>query len=400
MEETSPKLASLVDEADARAVAAGPDGESRRRHEALESFYGPLADSADAARRVGWESAMAQRMRLYALISAFDPASVGSILDAGCGECELVGVLDESGFEGRYRGEDLREAAIERASRRLETHRRRDSLELVVADAFADGPKAEVVFCSGALNTESGRPHQAEVEGVITTLFSRAETMLVLDLAVADRHRPGVGIAAVDIVELHRFARQLAPICTIREDVVVGEAMLVMARSRAPAFRKRSPDAVLVAENLVLAGEPKAALALLPDGFAAAAGAGGAVYAGTARGHLIRGRALALLGEHSAAMAALTAAAEAGASAADSRVRTSARLAMAPLLWRAGKKREAEELLVTLSGHDDEAKAHLFELYLARGQTSLAGDLARRIGDSWMRRELIRILDATATSGR
>jgi hypothetical protein len=73
---------------------------------------------------------------------------------------------------------------------------------------------------------------------------------------------------------------------------------------------------------------------------------------------------------------------------------------MAPLLWRAGKKREAEELLVTLSGHDDEAKAHLFELYVARGQTSLAGDLARRIGDPWMRRELIRILDSTATSRR
>lgn len=352
--------------------------DTARRRAALTGFYGPLEDSADAARRVGWESAAAQRLRLETLATLAGPLDgVGSVLDAGCGEGALFEVLSSRGFAGRFRGEDLREAPILRARARY------PGAEWVVADAFSGGPPAELVFCSGALNTDMGRDdHMAEVLEAVTALFGRATVGLVFDIAVKDRHHPGVMLAAADLFALFARCRELAPAVSVHEDTVVGEAVLTLWRSRARPFAARARDPLLAAENLQLAGEPEAALSLIESASAEA------LRGREGRAARVRGQALGALGRVAEALLAL----ELARSSAERDEATRAALSSAPLLWRAGRRAEAERLLVELAEHDDEARGHLFELQVARKQLDAARATAARVVDPWMRRELERIL--------
>jgi SAM-dependent methyltransferase len=354
--------------------------DTARRLRAVTGFYGPLEDSADAARRVGWESAAAQRLRLETLATLAGPLDeVRSVLDAGCGEGALFEVLGARGFAGHYRGEDLREAPILRA------RAQRPGAEWVVADAFAERTEAELVFCSGALNTDAGREdHMAEVMDAVTALFGRATVALVFDIAVKDRHHPGVMLAAADLLALFSRCRELAPAVSVHEDTVVGEAVFVLWRSRARRFTERARDPLLAAENLQLAGEAEAALSLVERaGEEALRGREG-------RAERVRGQALSALGRVGEALLAFHRASESG----DIAEATRARLLSAPLLWRTGKRAEAERLLVELAERDDEARGHLFELQLARKQVEAARATAAKVVDPWMRRELERILAA------
>jgi hypothetical protein len=229
--------------ADKNAHGPTRDGppRSEARRAAAESFYGALAAHPDAARRVGWESPAAHRMRQLAIVEALAPlSSIGSLIDAGCGEAALLPVLRGAGFDGGYLGEDVLEGAIARARGTLDDARAR----LEVADSFGgSGERAAAVVCSGALNTLSGAPdHDLEAAAALSALWERSEELLVVDVAVADRHAPGVGLARCDLARLWAHARGLTPIVTVREDVVPGEALLCLSRSRARAFSRRTAE--------------------------------------------------------------------------------------------------------------------------------------------------------------
>ena len=353
-------------------------GETRAtaRRAAAEAFYGALADHPDGARRVGWESDAAHAMRQRAVIEALTPvATLGSILDAGCGEGALLLALRGAGFEGRYLGEDVLERPVARAR---EVAGGDPEARFEVCDSFAAGrPSAAAVVCSGTLNTESGAAdHDAEVEAALAALWARAEEVLVVDLAVLDRHAPGVGIARADLGRVWVYARTLAPVVVVREDVIPGEALLVLSRGRARAFHRRVEDRLARAQALLQAGEPVPALALTE----ALAGAAAA---------LARGQALAALGRPAEAMTTLRDATEQAQAMGDAGTAQAARLAQAPVLWRLGDRKGAEALLVALAEASDEARGHLFELLLARRDLARARALVERIGDAWMRRELL-----------
>ncbi len=342
---------------------------SDERRVAAETFYGALAQHADSARRVGWESSVMHALRLATIVEALAPVDVvASVLDVGCGEGALLDALRAAGFKGRYRGEEVRAEALQRAATRA------DQGEFAVCDGFAGGPSASAVVCSGTLNTVSGGDHDAEVAGALSALWERTEDVLVVDLAVLDRHAPGVGIARADLAKAWAHARTLAPIVTVHEDVVPGEACIVLARSRARAFTRRlsagsavsSSAAVpgIVAEALFAAGEPAQALALArPDAL------------------LLRGQALIALGRPQEALPILR--------AAEATHGDAARLAQAPALWRTGDRRGAEALLTELATRHDEARAHLFELIAGRKDWARAATIVASIEDPWVRRELM-----------
>lgn len=341
--------------------------------EALAAFYGPLAASASAARRVGWESAGAHRLRLSAIVAAIEgpllEAGAGaSVRDVGSGEGALVGVLRSRGFRGRYLGEDVLPAMVARAAEAYP-----NEAFAVVSDGFAPAPEGTsttAVVCSGALNTRVTGDHDAWVERALTGLWARADAVVAVDLAVADRHPPGVGLALTDLARAWSVARKLAPVVVVREDVVPGEALLVLARSRADAWRGWMPEAAERAEVLLGAGEAAAALAL-----AASAGMGDA--AGVAGS--VRGRALAALGRLDEAERALA------ALVTPSEVDTVAR---AQVAWRSGRKAACEALLRELATRSDEGRAHLVALLLGRGAGREAREVCARIDDPWIRREL------------
>lgn len=350
---------------------------SSARRAAAEAFYGPLTAHPESARRVGWESHAAHVMRQRAILEALAPvAELASIVDAGCGEGALLAALRAAGFGGRYLGEDVLDAPIARAG---EAWREDAAATFTVADCFSgERPGAQAVVCSGTLNTESGAPdHDAEVEGALTALWARVEELLVVDLAVRDRHAPGVGLARADLGRAWAHARSLAPVVVVREDVIPGEALLVLSRGRARAFARRIEDRLVLAQALLQAGEAARALAVCER-------ADGA----RAELSLARGQALAALGRMGEALEALRVAASRARDEGRAAVGDAARLAQAPVLWRLGDRRAAEALLTELAERSDEARAHLFELLLARKEIDKARALARRIEDAWVRREL------------
>lgn len=357
------------------APPAEPRSSARRA--AAAAFYGALAAHPEGARRVGWESHAAHVMRQRAILEALAPLdALASVVDAGCGEGALLGALRAAGFTGRYFGEDVLEAPIARA---VGAWREEAAATFAVADSFSgQRPGAQAIVCSGTLNTESGAAdHDAEVEGALTALWSRAEELLVVDLAVRDRHAPGVGLARADLGRAWAHARSLAPVVVVREDVIPGEALLVLARGRARAFARRLEDRLLLAQALLQSGEAAAALVVCER-----AGGQGAELA------LVRGQALAALGRTSEALEVLRVAASRARDEGRAAVGDAARLAQAPVLWRLGDRRAAEALLTELAERSDEARAHLFELLFSRKEIDKARALARRVEDAWVRREL------------
>ena len=348
------------------------DSLARRRRAAL-AFYGPLAAAPSPARRVGWEDDDAHRLRLSALVEALGPlAALPTLLDAGAGESALLPVLRRRGFTGAYRAEDVLPHMVDAARA---AHAADPAAAFACADAFDPaGPRAAAVVCSGALNTRADSDdHDAEVALALDALWARAERVLVVDLAVADRHPPGAGLAPVDLARAWAHARSLAPVVAVREDVAPGEALLVLARSRRPALEARLPDptdALARARLLLASGEPAEALALAAGREALDA-------------RMVAALAELALGQLGPAEAALR-------RLADTPHGPTARLHLAAVLWRTGRRRAAEALLRELAPASDDARAHLAELLAARGDHAEALTVAAAIADPWMRREVER----------
>lgn len=333
------------------------------REAAVRRFYGPLAASEDAARRVGWESAAAHRLRLRAVVDALSPLDrLGSVLDAGCGEGALLAVLREAGFAGRYRGEDILPEMITRAATAG------PGAEVVAADVLGPGPEADGVACSGTLNTLSAVAPQRHFEEGLTALWQRTRVVLVVDFAVADRHRGG-GLGKVEVGGAIAAARRLTRSVRFREDLVPGEALLVLERDREASLSALLPEPIYAldrAELLLRAGE--------------AAGAE---------------RCLAgQRGDRAAMLVALTQAARGQVRDAERALRrnplSEAALELAALLRATRRGPQAKELLFELlaSGGStaDEARMMLAAQLESEGAAEEAACLRVAVQDPWLRR--------------
>ncbi len=360
----------------------------------LDVFYGALANAPDAARRVGWESEVAHALRLATLVEALAPLKhVRSLLDAGCGEGRLLSQLRAAGFTGHYRGEDLMPHHVARACEMLAG----DPAAIVeVADVFGEGPSAEVVVCAGTLNTRvdarqivrtpEDPGHEAFVIAAVDALLGRADDALVVSVAIADRHPPGVGIGRVRAGVLLDHLRARRPVVSMFEDGVPGEAVFVASRTRRREVARRLGSGAARAELLLLAGDPAGALdALGRDGSEVQAPL-------AAPEALLEGRALAALGRLAAAEERLAQVAEGE----DATARGAALLALAEVRWRLGKKDDALRHLETAARDSDEGRAHLAQALVGLGRRADAARVVGAIEDAWMRRELEALLGGRA----
>jgi hypothetical protein len=361
---------------------------------ALNMFYADLQQAPTAARRVGWESDAAHRFRLRAILDVLQPLDhIVSVLDAGAGEARLLDVLREAGFRGRYRGEEMLQHHVVAAAAR---HRGDADAAIFVANALGDGPSAEVVVCSGTLNTraEAGPgadaadhgpdlAHEAFVLAAIDRLWQRAEAMLVVDLAILDRHAAGFGLGRVRIGVVLDHLRALAPVVACHEDVVPGECLFVASRRRGRSVARRLPEAHDRAEVLVAWGEGDAALAALehmPHD------------AGTS---LLVGQAHALEGRFEDAAACL----EPLLSHADAKVADAATVALAQVRFRQKRSRDGLALLESGARRNDDARAHLAIVHALMGRADDARRAVATIGDAWIRRDVERSIETTLRRG-
>ncbi|MCB9733771.1 MAG: class I SAM-dependent methyltransferase [Deltaproteobacteria bacterium] len=363
-------------------TAGGDEERGEARISGAEAFYGPLAGAASAARRVGWESEGAQALRIRALVAALGPLdAVGSVLDAGAGEGEALVALRAAGFGGRYVGEDILPAMVARAEARFAAD---EGATFRVGDAFASGADAgaaevfDAVLCCGALNTAlAGRDATEEAIAALTALWARTGETLAVELMVADRREPGARLARVDLAAVWAHARALAAAVSVREDLLPGEAFLVLRRSRRGALAALAPEAGLAlarAEALLAAGEAEAARAAI---------AGDA----SPEARLVDGRALIALRRLGPAEAALR-------KLVTTPVGAAAELDLCAVLWMTGRRSVAEATLRRLAESSDDARLHLVELLVGKQATAEARAVVARIEDGLVRREAERLVGA------
>ncbi len=222
----------------------------------LEAFYGPLRSSPSAARRVGWETDSAHGLRLALLADALEPLdAIGSVADVGSGDGAFARLLRARGYAGSYRGEDLLAGMVDAARARSPE----ETFE--VHDLMTPGPPADAIVLSGALNTWQADDQDAAAHAALSTLWERARVALALDLAVRDRHPAGAGIYPVDLAALYHHARGLGAVVTVREDVVPGEALLLLRRDRRPTLERAlpGPEHATARAHILLAAREAAA---------------------------------------------------------------------------------------------------------------------------------------------
>ena len=379
---------------------AQPEDAATRARAWLDRFYGPLESSTSLSRRVGWESDVAHRWRLGAIAEALAPVTeLDSVLDAGCGEGRLLEVLHAAGFRGAYRGEELREAPVLRAR----THAWPDGLRerpiFEVADAFADGATAEVVVCSGSLNSREGQApspgasvdasHERRVAGAVRTLWRRARHTLAVDLAIFDRHAGGVGLGRVRMGFAMELFRGLGGTLRVFEDGPPGEALFIVARDRRRTLPRALPTASDRLEALLGAGDADAALWQLAQPELSETPPAAAALA-RGRAHAAREDLLSAEAELLPLLAGQGDPEEVSLYAPHAAVA----LALAPVLWRLGQREQA--VAVMRRGLDEaeggvqrsECRYHLGLMLASLGREDEATQVRAGIEDPWIRRAL------------
>ncbi len=203
----------------------------------LEAFYAPLAHSKNQARRVGWESDAAHLVRLRAIVESLSPLEdINQVIDVGCGEGRLLAVLKAKGYKGRYRGEDILADMLTRAA-----HAHPEA-EFVCTNSMQEKGAGDAIVCSGALNTPLSEMHQRDAEHALERLWERTSTVLVLDFSVHSPTQKDESLARLDLTQMWRKAKALTPLVNVREDLIAGEAMLTLKRSRRTTLEALLPE--------------------------------------------------------------------------------------------------------------------------------------------------------------
>jgi SAM-dependent methyltransferase len=341
---------------------------------AVYQFYAPLMDSSSAARRVGWQSDGLHELRLRALMAAAGPVENASqVLDVGCGEGALLPLLQEGMFNGVYRGEDVLPFMIERA------RSNHPDARFDLQNSFdAEASKADIVLCSGTLNTMDTSDLGATFDAALEALWARTNDTLALDFAVANRHSRGSLIATFDLEAAFRAARTLTSAVRVLEDTIPGEAILVLSRNQeAGIARIAAPPhlALTVAELHLRQHQPEAVRTVLRG-------------LKSPKARLMKALADAQSGRIRNAETTLRTLAE------DS---SEAKLHLA-LVMMATRRQEAGALLLEDLRHSndafaDEARYELM-LYYAEPEPTQLPTLLEEIQDPWIHREALSLLDA------
>ncbi|MGB0589906.1 MAG: methyltransferase domain-containing protein [Myxococcota bacterium] len=339
--------------------------------EAAEAFYAPLSSAMSPARRVGWESDAAHLLRLRAIADSLTPLDgLRDLRDIGCGEGRLLEVLNEVGYSGTYVGEEILQDMVSRAKA---AH---PGAEFILGDALGSGPRADAIVCSGTLNTPAGNAHQESAEGALQCLWERTKVVLVLDFAVRDKHAEGAELRTLDLMRMWRCARELTDLVSVREDLISGEALMVLRRSRRPTLERLLPGPAWATERarvLLAAREPEAVRLTLQDHRDDTS----ALWRALA--DLVSGRSL----DAERALRALTSHPE---------LRGRALLHLGVVLLATHRAEEAKASFIAASQCDsdasDEARVMLVERAQRAGDVNEARRWAASITDPWMRREV------------
>ena len=201
----------------------------QRYEKRLEEFgYSPAT--------LGWGAQGRQEVRFSVLAEPALRKPESSVLDVGCGFCDLYDFLGQHGWRGHYTGVDIVPGLLEVARRR---HPDLDVREVDITDDSAPLEEYDFVISSGALNAAlpSGS-NEAHIEMALHTMFQRSRYATCVDFlsSYVDFQKPGAhhtdpGWA---LAAAKRFTRRVV----LRHDYMPYEFSVFLFRDDAISERK------------------------------------------------------------------------------------------------------------------------------------------------------------------
>lgn len=176
----------------------------------LARIYAALSTQPEPVNRVGWHSRLQQLTYLAALIEI----GVGpdhSVLDAGCGQGDLYGLLATRGFRGEYTGVDLSPELVASARERIPT------ANFVLGDVLeVELAKHDFVLASGLFDYRTSDSPTRQ-RATLRRMFELARLGLAWNMfANAPTERPD--LYHEPLADLLAFCNKLSPHLTLRHD--------------------------------------------------------------------------------------------------------------------------------------------------------------------------------------
>jgi SAM-dependent methyltransferase len=185
---------------------------------------------------LGWGVNGRQEVRFSVLAEPALRMPESSVLDVGCGFCDLYDFLDNRGWQGRYTGIDIVPGLLEVAKER---HPGLDVRELDITDDSALLEEYDFVISSGVLNAAlpSGS-NEAHIEVALRSMYRRSRFATCVDFlsSYVDFQKPGA--YHTDPGWALAAAKRLTRRVLLRHDYMPYEFSLLLFRDDVVSERK------------------------------------------------------------------------------------------------------------------------------------------------------------------
>lgn len=144
----------------------------------VELYNAVVEEYGISSKSVLWNDQQTQYFRFAELIKNIDlNCSDKTILDVGCGNCELYKFLNFMGFRGHYTGYDINETLLEQA------HSRFGNIDIHLLDIMSANlsNRFDYVLMSGLFNTNVGQSLEW-IFKFIKRMFSLCSEQLVFNM--------------------------------------------------------------------------------------------------------------------------------------------------------------------------------------------------------------------------
>ena len=161
------------------------------RQDCVQRYEKRLEEFGYSPATLGWGIHGRQEVRFSVLAEPALRMPESSVLDVGCGFCDLSEFLVQRGWRGRYTGVDIVPGLLDVARRR---HPDLDIRELDITDESASIDEYDFVISSGALNAAlpSGS-NQIHIEAALRSMYQRSRYATCVDFlsSYVDFQKPG-----------------------------------------------------------------------------------------------------------------------------------------------------------------------------------------------------------------
>ncbi len=161
------------------------------RLEYVERYEKRLQEFGYSPATLGWGRNGRQEVRFSVLAELALQQPQSSVLDVGCGFCDLYDFLKNRGWRGHYTGVDIVPGLLEVARQR---HPQLDIRQLDITDDSAPLEEYDFVISSGAFNAAlSSGTNESHIEFALRSMHRRSRRATCVDFlsSYVDFQKPG-----------------------------------------------------------------------------------------------------------------------------------------------------------------------------------------------------------------